>query len=139
MEDESVVVLADVDNDDDDDDANKAMVGFGGIGSWRAALNDQARRWANANARVVDVVAKVGVVTAVTAVVRNNRNDAKPLLADVVVVVVVATGKARQLQAEAAAVTINVTSSKPIVQQQLRQRWRPIVVRIFDIFRKRFL
>jgi hypothetical protein len=98
-----------------DDDANKAMVGFGGGGSWRAAaVSDQVRRRENANARVVGSAAAVvvGVVTAV--VERNKRNDVKPLLA--VVVVDVERACQHQAEVEAAAVTINVTSSKPIVQ-----------------------
>jgi hypothetical protein len=86
--------------DDRDDDANNAMVGFGGGGgNWRAAaVSDQVRRWENANARVVGSAAVVE---------RDNRNDAKPLLAVVV-------ERACQLQAEvvAVAVTIHVTRSK---------------------------
>jgi hypothetical protein len=100
--------------DDRDDGANKAMVGFGGGGNWRAAVvSGQVRRRENADARVVGSAAAVvvGVVEAVLE--RNNRNDVKPLLA----VVVVDVESACQHQAEVvAAVTINVTSSKPIVQ-----------------------
>jgi hypothetical protein len=130
MEDESVAV--------DNDDACNDMVGVdGGIGSLRAAAasnKDPQQRplWNKANGRrVVGGCAWTAAAAAVVVVARNHRNDA--------LLVVVVFGRACQLQAEAAAVTINVTSSKPIPVQQLRQRWRPIVVRIFDIFRKRFL
>jgi hypothetical protein len=108
MEDESVAV--------DNDDACNDMVGVDGIGSLRAAVasneNPQQRPlWNKANGRrVVGGSAWTAAAAAVVVVARNHRNDA--------LLVVVVFGRACQLQA---AVTINVTSSTPIVQQ-LRQR-----------------